>query len=143
MMSNQQIQRLSDEAARRSRAEGILPITFTPEELGDTERLRAHVRRIPFIGTRRPRGYRLVNASKYIGTHGTVPFGNRHESRHYIEVDASGFGAPGEIALTFDEFLDAVRKIGPYKSYAIIEQGQFQVVIGVFERGAAQENPND
>jgi hypothetical protein len=143
MMSAQQMNRMADEACRRSRREGILPNVFTAEELEDPVKLAAHAKRIPFIGTRRPRGFKLLNASGLIGEHGTVPFGDsegalrRHEAHHYIEVDSSGFGQPGELALTGAEFFAAIRKIGPGKAYAIVEAGQFQVVVGVFERRAA------
>ena len=58
--------------------------------------------------------------------------------RHYMQVDSSGFGAPDEYAFTAEQFYAAVRKIGPLRGYAIVEQGQFQVVVGVFDgRGVA------
>lgn len=46
-------------------------------------------------------------------------------------VDKSGFGAPSESALTADQFLAKVKK---HQGYAIIEEGQFQLYIGVFEK---------
>jgi len=46
-------------------------------------------------------------------------------------VDNSGFGSPGEAALTVSQFLAKVKEgLG----YAIVEEGQFQVYVGVFER---------
>jgi len=46
-------------------------------------------------------------------------------------VDSSGFGGPGEPALTIEEFHS---KIKAGFGYAIVEAGQFQVYVGVFRR---------
>lgn len=46
-------------------------------------------------------------------------------------VDKSGFGLVGEPALTVEQFIGKVKEgLG----YAIIEEGQFQLYIGVFEK---------
>jgi hypothetical protein len=68
------------------------------------------VRAVPDFGDYRPKGFKLVES--------------------YF-VDNSGFGTPGESALTFSEFVAKVKKDF---GYAIIEQGQFQVYIGEFEK---------
>lgn len=52
-------------------------------------------------------------------------------------VDSSGFGQPGEPALTIDQALDYV--IGHVeesgrRGFAVTSQGQFQVVLSVFEK---------
>jgi hypothetical protein len=65
---------------------------------------------IPSLGDYRPRGWKLVKT---------------------LFVDSSGFGAPDEPALTIDQFYSKV-KAG--FGYAVIEAGQFQVYVGVFER---------
>jgi hypothetical protein len=44
-------------------------------------------------------------------------------------VDSSGFGQRGESALTLDQFVD---RVVPRRGYAIIEEGQFQVIVGEF-----------
>ena len=64
----------------------------------------------PNIGDYRPKGWKLVN--KYF-------------------VDSSGFGSNDEPALTTEQFK---RKLKVGMGYAIIEEGQFQVYIGEFER---------
>jgi hypothetical protein len=51
-------------------------------------------------------------------------------------VDNSGFGSPGEPALTFSQLIEKV-KAG--YGYAIIKTGQFQVYIGEFKKIAESE----
>lgn len=46
-------------------------------------------------------------------------------------VDSSGFGAENETALTAERFFSKV-KAG--YGYAIIEEGQFQIVVGEFKK---------
>jgi len=46
-------------------------------------------------------------------------------------VDSSGCGRPGEPALTQDQF-KASLEVG--KAYAVVDVGQFQLQVGVFER---------
>ncbi len=46
-------------------------------------------------------------------------------------VDNSGFGSPNEPALTAEQFINKVKE---GFGYAIIEEGQFQVYIGVFKK---------
>lgn len=65
---------------------------------------------IPSLGDYRPKGWTLIDA---------------------LFVDSSGFGDSSEPALTIDQFYNKV-KAG--FGYAVIEAGQFQVYIGVFER---------
>ena len=50
-------------------------------------------------------------------------------------VDSSGFGEPGEAALTATQFRDQL-EVG--KGYAIVEQGQFQVYIGEYSQTDSQ-----
>lgn len=67
-------------------------------------------RNCPNFGDYRPAGYKLVDS---------------------LFVDNSGFGGEGESALTASQFL---LKIEKGKGYAIIETGQFQIYVGVFEK---------
>jgi len=48
-----------------------------------------------------------------------------------VFVDHSGFGRPGEPALTIKEF-HATIKAG--LGYGVVEAGQFQLFVGVFEK---------
>jgi hypothetical protein len=106
MMSLALIKELSREQAARAAAEDLEPLV-----IWDTKDIRC----IPNLGDYRPEGWELVET--------------------YF-VDASGFGAPGEPALTLDEFL---AKIVPGRAYALIEEGQFQVYVGEF----VKEESND
>lgn len=58
-----------------------------------------------------------------------VPDGWKEVDRLF--VDNSGFGSDNEPALTPEQFIDKV-KAG--MGYAVVEVGQFQVYIGVFEK---------
>ena len=53
-----------------------------------------------------------------------------------VFVDSSGYGLPGEPALTKDEFIASVKKgLG----YAVTDIGQFQVYVGVYERNKKEK----
>ena len=67
-----------------------------------------------------------VRSAPAIGDY--VPAGWRPTKKYF--VDSSGFGASGELALTFNQFLAEVKK---GYGYAICEAGQFQVYIQEFE----------
>lgn len=68
---------------------------------------------IPNLGALRPAGWKLID--------------------DWL-VDASGFGSESEPALTIRQLASRLRdNIGKGYAYAIVEQGQFQIVIGVFE----------
>lgn len=58
-----------------------------------------------------------------------VPLGWR-DTGERLFCDSSGIGAPEEPALTTDQ-LKLKLEVG--KAYAIVEEGQFQVYLGVFE----------
>lgn len=66
--------------------------------------------KIPNLGALVPHGWKLLRA---------------------FFVDASGFGRPGEPAMTVNEYHDSVV---PGRGYAIIQAGQFQVHVGEFCR---------
>lgn len=68
-----------------------------------------------------------VRGCKIIGN--DIPLG--YELVETFFVDSSGFGSKGELALTFEDFLDKVRA-GFY--YGIKEAGQFQVYIGEYKK---------
>lgn len=65
-----------------------------------------------------------------LGDH--VPDGWEEVERLF--VDASGMGADWEPALSVGQFKDALReREGKGYGYAIVEVGQFQIYVGVFE----------
>lgn len=135
MMSQEQIRAMSRKAARDSAARGVQPMILEQEDIDDAKAgQRSIVNGIPFIGERCPKGWKHVKiahlaAYKGFGTHGV--YDGYCKGAGAFFVDASGWGKPGESALTFDEF---VERIVPGYGYALIEVGEFQVAIGVFER---------
>jgi len=103
MMSLSQIHELSDSAARKARRHDKRPYIVWP---GDTERMKSFP--FPFLGSYTPKGWKLVET--------------------YF-VDATGLGNSNEPALTIDAFRS---KLKPGMGYAIVEAGQFQVVVGEY-----------
>ncbi len=131
MMSPETIRSMSRAAARRSRENHVEPLVVRDEDRGV---LNEHLRHMPNLGDRCPRGWKRVPACSLTeSTSGLVPFGGK-EMHHFIEVDSSGWGSPGELALTFGQFCQWVSEAPGENAYAIVEEGQFQVVIGVFRR---------
>lgn len=65
-----------------------------------------------------------------------VPEGWELVERHF--VDSSGFGQPGEPALTAPEFARIVEerndRYGDQVGWGVVEVGQFQVYVGEFHR---------
>jgi len=108
MMSLNQIRSLASKHASRAKRLGIVPLVITESNL-KTIRGPKHSPKIPFIGDFVPEGFYVSDRSLF--------------------VDSSGMGQAGELALTQEQFLGQL-EIG--KAYAIIEAGQFQVVVGVF-----------
>jgi hypothetical protein len=68
--------------------------------------------RIPNIGDYRPDGWKLMDG---------------------LFVDSTGVGLEGKPALTFEEFAEQASN-HPDDGHALIEVGQFQVLIGRFRR---------
>ena len=131
MMSPQTIRAMSRAAGRRSRENHVEPLVVRDEDRGV---LDEHLRKIPNLGDRCPRGWKRVPAHTLCSSDaGLVPFGGK-EARHFIEVDASGWGSPGELALTFGQLCQWVSEAPGENAYAIVEEGQFQIVVGVFRR---------
>lgn len=103
MMSAEQYREVQREAGKRAREEAQEP--YVAEVDGDEG-----VRAMPNLGSYKPKGWRKV--TEYF-------------------VDNSGFGAEGEAALTYRQFLKHV--IEGY-GYAITGVGQFQVYITKYKR---------
>ena len=106
MMSGQQIADMSRQAARKAARDKKYPLIVEAEDLKNGVEWAMKYLRFPFIGDWRPRGY--------------TP------TENLFFVDSSGFGSPGEAALTQEEFL---AKLRPGFAYAVVEAGQFQVYV--------------
>lgn len=118
MMSAQQMNRLADDAAKRAKRNGLKP-KAGPFNSGN---------QLPFLGDYVPKGYRRIDAPNEPRMMGCAD--------GYLFVDASGWGNSNEPALTQDEFL-AYKEANPTLLFGITEAGQFQVVVGVYERIAS------
>lgn len=113
MMSAETIRQMSAEAARKAARAKKVPYIVEQHDIDVWQYQLAHGGlRLPFpdIGDYRPKGYELID--------------------HFM-VDSSGWGAESEPAYTIRGLLFDRLKVG--KAYAIIEVGQFQVVLGEFD----------
>jgi hypothetical protein len=114
MMSGHAIQVLAREAARKASLTNKTPFMVWPQ---DIEQWKEDLKEgklslpFPFIGDYEPKGY---------------------EQTAEFFVDSTGFGGPGEPALTQERFLNV--KIKPDHAYAITEIGQFQVYITEYRK---------
>jgi hypothetical protein len=104
MISGEQIRAYADEAGIKAKKAKKVPKLFKTEE----DRSVDFCKTIPFLGSYVPEGWYIEDG---------------------LFVDSSGFGAPGEAALTAAQFL---QKLEVGKGYAVIESGEFQVYVGVF-----------
>lgn len=125
MMSYESIAHEADRAERKARRNRTEPVSFFG--LG-TDAIMRGARTIPFGGGYVPRGFKRVRAADY----GLRDTGAGDE---YLEVDSSGFGGRGELAMTLEEFAEfAVAHQEVH--FSIIEAGQFQVVLGLYLKTA-------
>jgi len=123
MMTIYEIEHQQRQAARRSQKLGLEPFIITQEHK-DAGDIMAVGKKIPNVGTRTPKGWRRIDPREWF---------NGRERGVYeggFLVDSSGMGGEHEPALTPQQFLELAK---PDYGYAIIEVGQFQIHIGVFE----------
>jgi len=104
MMDINEIKRMNKDAEDKARQTKTLPLIAKKNK--DT-----NMRNIPFIGDYTPKGWTKTDNLYF--------------------VDSSGFGVEGEPALTFEQFIDKIKK---GFGYAIVECGQFQVYIQEFKK---------
>jgi len=117
-MSIEYIQALSEDRGLEAKALGLEPKVVDVNSPFLTEDLRS----LPNLGDYVPEGWEQV-------------------TRYF--VDASGYGAPDEPAMTFDQFRTQVRTVlagqdlleinDRVYGWGIVEQGQFQIYIGLFK----------
>lgn len=117
-MSIETIVALSDEVGAEARRRATQPLVPTPADVERWRELRTDRGgpTIPNIGSYRPDGWELIDD---------------------LFCDKSGTGAPDEPALTLDQFCDCVEDLFADEhepGLAIIEEGEFQLVVGVFRR---------
>jgi len=114
MMSLAAIQALADEQAKLAARKGAVPyVPWNAQEVQDWQSFP-----FPNLGSHRPPGWELVDTAL---------------------ADKTGWGQPWEPALTPEQLKVWVsEQMAAHAStsvgFAIIEEGQFQVVIGAFTR---------
>jgi hypothetical protein len=101
MMDLQELRRVNKSATRRASRAHAVPTIWT----GDETKFRMN-----YVGDRTPRGWKRTD-------------------RDDLFCDSSGFGGPGEPALTQDQLFKAL-KIG--FGYGVTESGQFQCYVREF-----------
>ena len=117
MMSLAQIHSESRKAASKAAKQGKRPFIVEAEDLADWKAGHFTPLPFPFIGSFVPKGWEVT--AEYF-------------------VDSSGFGGPGEPALTIPAFIN---KLQVGYGYAITEAGQFQVYISEYRKGGTK--PSD
>jgi len=126
MMSSDQISNEAERHARKAKRHGKQPHFLSA--LGD-DAIRAECKRIPFLGDYVPRGFARVHVGQTFGDN----YGYGTADHEHLFVDSSGCGGRGERAMTVGEFAEFVQRHPGY-GYAIVEAGQFQIVLGVYQR---------
>lgn len=132
MISPEQMRYMQNESARRAKREKKVPLLVEQHDLG---MLHEHFRGIPNFGDYRPAGWVEVNARDLAGAEPGVR-GYAGPDDECLFVDASGWGGPSEPAFTFGQFCQWASERGAGYGYAMVEEGQFQVVVAVFKRKA-------
>jgi len=110
-MSPETIDMLQRSAAKEAAEKGRIPYLVRRRDVAAWETGRGFPIPFPMLGDYIPPGW--------------TPDGDA------LFVDTSGFGSPGEPALTLPQLLE---KIEPGVGYAFTQQGQFQAYIQPFRR---------
>ncbi len=111
MMAPETINRVNDEQADNALKFHEIPYTVWPGDVDDWRNGKRLPLPFPHIGHHEPDGF-TADGDPWM-------------------VDSSGFGSPGELALTQDQLFD---KLQTGKAYAIVEAGQFQLYIQQFTK---------
>lgn len=128
MMSTSTIRSMSEEAARRAKAKGKYPVEIFQSTI-DAEQTKRVIRSMPMIGDWRPAGMELVQHDEIKVPPG-IDLGSLWADAPYLMVDSSGFDDSSR-ALSLEQLV-AIANLNPGCAWAMVEQGQFQVVVGVF-----------
>jgi hypothetical protein len=122
MMSAEYMDSLKRDAERKSRREGVTPAILLPAH--KEGKLKPS---IPFVGERTwKRDWVEADLDKM----GLDQYGRGDvKGTNIIFVDSSGWGNPGETALTVDQF---IAMVPAGFGYAVVEAGQFQVCVRAF-----------
>ena len=146
MMDLETIKHLNKKAGRNAKKNGIQPLTFTSEDMNSlSENNIEPIRTMPDVGDSVPSGWKRFNLGK-------IKDQFRYEYKIYSDdADGSGaffvdqgMGSENEPAMTIKQFINSLSQLwnnpnipnNKKLGYGIVETGQFQVKIGVFQKVA-------
>ena len=130
MMDIDTIVALNKEAGNKAKKYGIKPTTFKQKKLD-----RFDLMEIEYLGNYVPKGWKRLDVNKYV-MKWELPYSHKILDKGGVFVDSSGFGQPGEPALTIQQLISLMAKLlsnKPTLGFGIVSTGQFQITIGVFE----------
>ena len=134
MMDIETIKQVNKEAGKNAQENNIKPLVFNSV---DIDKLKHNdiepIRSIPDVGDSVPSGWKRVNLrySYKIYKDDAKGFGA-------FFVD-QGFGSENEPAMTINQFIHSLSEIwnkNKKLGFGIVETGQFQVKIGIFQKAA-------
>ena len=132
MISQAVARQMSDERAHQAALDGEVPYLIMD---WDIETLKkggiARIPQFPNLGTHCPDSWKRVDLGKFnLPRHGLYMGDN--EGHGAFMVDSSGWDEPGAPAMSINELIERVLKIGKGYGYALVQCGEFQVKVGVF-----------
>lgn len=125
MMDLQTLIAVNSEIAEDAQERGVEPIVFDTDQIENGD-----IRDIPNIGPFLPDGWNRVNIRERFAHNRAVYDGDNDGFGAYF-VDKSGFSGDEEPAMSQDQLK---LRLQPGYGYAIVQEGQFQVKVGVFEQ---------
>ncbi len=134
MMDLSTINALSREAAERAAEENSMPFVLTQQDLDAAQSGDLTSIMFPNLGDHVPDGWKRVDLRPWFPEDNYGPHGVYYtdaDGAGAFFCDKSGWGRPGEAALTMSELFEVLR---PGFGYGMVEEGQFQCKLGAFER---------
>jgi len=144
MMSAATIAALTDEQSRKAKRGRIQPSSWA-QPVGAFAAVKAS----PWLGDYLQSGWRRVTVGEVEDAGLSSHEVNHRDEQDPLElfVDKSGWGSPGEPALTVEELETVVDRLyewsldaGVELGSGIVEEGQFQCYLGIYARKASAEN---
>lgn len=139
MKSLRQIVLENERVSREAEKEHREPRVFDEEEIRLLKNGSvAPLMTVPFLAHYLPPGWRRVDGPARFGP-SRAYFSGDNEGYGAYFVDSSGFGKESEPALTGEEFITQVVRVGESPrgeeyGWAVVESGEFQVKVALYER---------
>jgi len=136
------IKHMNSEAGLRASEEFKRPQVLTADNFIELDNDNIEpIRTIPDLGDYEPDNWNRfdLGAIKNQFTYSYKIYSGDNEGFGAFFVDAAGFGGDDEAALTIPQFITSLKElyeINASLGIAIVETGQFQVKIGVFQEAA-------